>query len=76
MRKATFVNKMHRIAALEKGLSEEQLARKARIPLFKDIPLGEYPTLVLFVGALAEHHMEFHGNHMREVLLALGVGSK
>jgi hypothetical protein len=65
-----------KIATLVEGLSEEQLARKAHIPLFKESPMGEYPTLAMFVGGLAEFHMEFHINHMREVLLALGVGSK
>jgi len=64
------------IADLVEGLSEEQLARKAYIPLFKETPMGEYPTLAMFIGGLAEFHMEFHLNHMREVLLALGVGSK
>jgi hypothetical protein len=61
------------IADLVKNLSDEQLARKAHIPLFKDTPFGEYPTLGMFVDALAEHHMEFHINQMREILQTLGV---
>ena len=64
------------IADLVESLSEEQLARKAHIPLFKDTPFGEYPTLAMFVDALAEHHMEFHINQMREILQALGVKSE
>ena len=64
------------IVDLVKSLSDEQLARKAHIPLFKDTPFGEYPTLAMFVDALAEHHMEFHINQMREILLALGVKSE
>ena len=64
------------IADLVESLSEEQLVRKAHIPLFKGTPMGEYPTLAMFVGALAEQHMEFHINHMKEILQALGVGSK
>ncbi len=64
------------IADLVESLSEEQLARKAHIPLFKETPFGEYPTLAMFVGALAEHHMEFHINHMKEILQSLGVKSE
>lgn len=64
------------IAALVEGLSEEQLGRKAHIPLFKESPLGEYPTLAMFVGGLAEYHMEFHIKQMREILLALGAAPK
>ena len=61
------------LADLVEGLSEEQLARKAHVPLFKETPMGEYLSLATFVGALADHHMEFHINHMREILRALGV---
>ena len=63
------------IAELVTGLSDEQLARKAHIPLFKESPLGEYPTLGVFVGALAEYHMDEHINHMKEILAALGAAS-
>ncbi len=61
------------MAELVAGLSDEQLARKAHIPLFKESPMGEYPTLAQFVSALAEFHMEDHTNHMKEVLQLLGA---
>ena len=56
------------IADLVSGLSDEQLARKAHIPLFKESPMGEYLTLGVFVGALAEYHLGEHIDHMREIL--------
>jgi len=66
-----FEQEYHRIADFLANASEDQLRRKAHIPLFKDTPLGEYPTLAAFIGALGEWHMEFHLNHMKEVLQAL-----
>jgi hypothetical protein len=60
------------MADVAAGLSAEQLARKAHIPALKESPLGEYPTLAIFLGGLAEHHVSFHVDHMREILQALG----
>lgn len=62
-----------RIADLVSGLSEEELGRKAHIPLFRETPMGEYPTLAVFVSALGEHHIDFHIKHMQEILQALGA---
>ncbi len=56
------------------GLSEEQLHRKAHVPLLKESPLGEYPTLENFVDGLLSFHVRFHADHMREVLKGLGRG--
>jgi hypothetical protein len=62
-----------RLAEFVAPLSAEQLRRKAHVPAFKKAPFGEYPTLADFLGVLAEHHLEFHINHMKEILQALGA---
>jgi hypothetical protein len=54
------------------GLTPEQLSRTAHVPLLKESPMGEYPTLGSFVGGIADHHLGFHIDHMREILQALG----
>ena len=46
------------------GLSDEQLARKARIPLLKETPIGEYPTLGQWAGALINFHLADHINQI------------
>jgi hypothetical protein len=60
-----------RMAELVAGLSDSELARTAHVPMLKETPLGEYPALSQFVRAMAEHHLDFHISHMKEILEAL-----
>lgn len=56
------------LARYAEGLTEAQLARRAHIPLFKDTPLTEHPTLGAFIGGLGQYHVQMHTGHLREIL--------
>jgi hypothetical protein len=47
------------------GLNDEQLARKAHVPFLKETPLGEYPTLGQWAGAIINFHLADHINQIR-----------
>ncbi len=70
---AEFDREYSGIAAFVEGLSEAQLSRKARIPMLRESPLGEYPTLARWVLGLSSYHIDFHIDHMREIMKALGL---
>lgn len=68
---AEFERNYQRVADFTVELNDEQLARKAHIPKLMDSPLGEYPTLDGMIYGLGEHHVQFHIDHLREILAAL-----
>jgi len=59
------------LADFVSGLSPQQLAKKAHVEALKESPLGEYPPLAVFLQGIAEQHITFHIDHMREILEAL-----
>lgn len=70
---AEFEKEYSRIADFASGLSADQLDRKAHVPLLKETPLGEYPTLAEWITALVDYHVGFHTDLLREIRGALGV---
>lgn len=68
-----------RLAEFATGLSPEELDRQARVPMFKETPLGENPILEIMIGMLCGQegsHIQFHTSHMREILQELGAPAK
>jgi len=47
------------------GVTDEQLARTAHVPLLKQTPLGEYPTLAQWAGFLVNVHLTQHVGQLR-----------
>jgi hypothetical protein len=58
------VAQYNELGAFLAGLNEEQLSRKARVPLLKDSPLGEYVTMAQLAGALVDYHLNEHINQI------------
>ena len=49
------------------GLNDEQLGRKARVEILRETPLGEYPTLGQWAGAVINYHLADHLNQLRSL---------
>jgi len=47
------------------GLNDEQFVRKAHVPVLKDTPFGEYPTLAQWTGFLINVHLGGHISQLR-----------
>jgi hypothetical protein len=54
-------------------LSEADLSRKARVPLFKSFMGTDEITLPVFVGALWEHHVNDHAGQLAKIRKAVGL---
>jgi hypothetical protein len=67
-----FEGEYGRLAEVAEGFNREQLERKAHIPMLKETPLGEYPTLAGWISGLSDFHVGFHIEHMKEVLKEIG----
>lgn len=61
------------LAAYAQGLDAERLARRARIPLFRDTPLTDHPTLEAVAAGLGQFHVRQHTEHLRQVLAELAA---
>lgn len=55
------------------GLSDEDLARKARIPLFKSFMGTDEIPLPMFVGAMFDYHMNDHAGQIAKIRKAVGL---
>ena len=62
-----------RMGELVAGMSEEQLSRKAHVPLFKQTPLGEYPTLAQWTQGIIDYHLADHVRSLPSMREKLGV---
>ena len=55
------------------GLSDAELARKARIPLFKDFMGTDEIPIPMFVGAMFDYHWNDHASHIAKIRKAAGL---
>ena len=55
------------------GLSEADLGRKSRIPLFKEIKGTDEVDIPTFVGALFEYHWNDHVSQLAKIRKAVGL---
>jgi hypothetical protein len=58
-------NQYTQIGTFFAGLSEEQLGRKGRVAFLKETPIGEYPTLGQWAGAIINFHLPDHIQQIR-----------
>ena len=73
---AEFDKRYKNIADMVSGLTADQLGRKAHMPGLKESPLGEYPTLAGLIGGIGGYHIQFHIDHMKEILQGLAAKGK
>jgi len=55
------------------SLSEADLGRKARIPLFKQVMGSEETSIPAYVGALYDYHWNDHATQLAKIRKAMGL---
>jgi hypothetical protein len=55
------------------GLSDTDLQRKARIPLFKELMGNEEVPIAMYVGALFDYHWNDHAGQLAKIRKAVGL---
>jgi hypothetical protein len=55
------------------GLSDAELGRKARIPLFKSFGGTDEIPMPMFVGAMYEYHLNDHASQLAKIRKAVGL---
>jgi hypothetical protein len=63
----------HEVFGYLRGLSEADLARKARIPLFKSFMGTDEIPLPMFVGAMYDYHLNDHAGQIAKIRKAVGL---
>ena len=61
------------VFAYVEGLSEADLGRKARIPLFKQVMGTEEITIPVYVGVMFDHHWKDHAAQLAKIRKAAGL---
>ena len=61
------------VFAYLRGLSESDLGRKARIPLFKSFMGTDEIPLPMFVGAMFDYHLNDHAGQIAKIRKAVGL---
>ena len=55
------------------GLTDKDLGRKARIPLFKSFMGTDEIPLPMFIGAVYDHHLNDHAGQIAKIRKAVGL---
>ena len=70
---SSFRTQYDAIGAYLKGLDETQLKRTAHVPLFKDTPFGDHPTVEQFVTVISDFHLNGHVAQVQAAKAAIGA---
>jgi hypothetical protein len=62
------------VFAYVESLPERDLARKARIPIFKTFMGTDEITIPVYLGAMFDHHWNDHAGQLAKIRKAVGLG--